>query len=179
MRAFVLKPDEEEVGKFRQSPAVLFWPLVKVGAVLLAAGWYVWRFDLWDLFGTVYSILAILLAVYYAHSLVLWYLDIYRVTTQRFIKSSYRTIFHQQVSETALDRILNISFKSTGPWSVLMNYGDVELQVVGKMEPIVVKNVKNPGMIKEYLLRLHEQTGTKLGANTLNLSQKGILPGNK
>jgi hypothetical protein len=114
-----------------------------------------------------------------AHSLVLWYLDVYRVTTARFIKSTYRTIFHQQVSETSLERILNISFKTTGPWSVVMNYGDVELQVVGKMEPIVVKNVKNPGLIKEYLLRLHEQTSKSNSQDPVEMSKLGELPGNR
>ncbi len=179
MKAFLLKPGEEEIATFRQSPAVLFWRVVVVLAFLTLSAWYVSYFVMWGFLGKYFAVLATILSIYLLHSILLWYLDIYRVTTQRFIKSSYRTVFHQHVSETSLERILNISFKTTGLWSVLMNYGDVELQVVGRMEPIVVKNVRNPGTLKEYLLRLHEQTAQTSNQNSIEMSKSGLLPGNK
>lgn len=180
MKAFVLKEGESEVAKFRQSVAVLAGPFIKAFVVLALPGWYIQNYELWDLAAKFFIILTLVVVFLLAHHILLWYLDVYRITTQRFIKSTYRTIFHQHVTETALERILNISFKTTGPWSVLAGFGDVELQVVGKMEPIVVKHVKNPAMIKEYLLRLHEQLGGIGDAkDPVEMSKHGTLPGNR
>lgn len=88
---------------------------------------------------------------------MLWRREKYIVTTRRLVKTVHESVFRQVVTETTLDRILNISFRTTGPWSMLARFGDIDVQVVGRMEPIVVKSVRTPAQTKEFLWRLHER----------------------
>lgn len=88
---------------------------------------------------------------------VIWLLNTYIITDKRLIKISHEGLFKKLVLETPLDRILNISFKTTGISSSLFNYGDVEVQVVGLMEPMILANISSPAEIKDYLWQVHNK----------------------
>ena len=95
----------------------------------------------------------------------------YIITTERLVKTVHESMFRQVVSETSLDRILNISFRSTGPWSVVAGFGDIDVQVVGRLEPIVVRSVNRPAVVKEFIWRLHEQAVKSTGKEHAKLNE--------
>ncbi len=158
MRSIILQPDEEVVTIFRQSPAVLAFPALVAVVLLLLPFWYVIKYSLVSSLQFWLFIWVLLILSWFLEKVILWHREKYIVTTTRFVKTSHQNIFKQEVSETALDRILNVSFRTTGPWSMLTGYGDIDLQVVGRVDPIIVKSVQRPAVVKEFLWRLHEQS---------------------
>jgi hypothetical protein len=66
-------------------------------------------------------------------------------------------LFKKTFVETPLDRILNVSYKTTGFWSSILGFGNVEVQVVGLIEPIIFQNVSRPGPLKDYIWKAHER----------------------
>lgn len=158
MRSIILQPDEEVVTVFRQSPAILTFPALVATVLLFVPFWYATKYSLVGSLKFWLFIWALLVFGWFLEKLVLWHREKYIVTTTRFVKTSHQNVFKQEVSETALDRILNVSFRTTGPWSMITGFGDIDLQVVGRVDPIIVKSVQRPAVVKEFLWRLHEQS---------------------
>lgn len=158
MRSIILQPGEEIVTVFRQSPAILLFPTLVAAVVLILPFWYASTYALVGRLGIWLFIWTMIVSIWFIEKLVLWRREKYIVTTARFVKTSHQSVFKQEVTETALDRILNVSFRTTGPWSMIAGFGNIDLQVVGRMEPIIVKSVYRPGEVKEFLWRLHEQS---------------------
>ncbi len=91
----------------------------------------------------------------------------YVVTSHRLIKISRHGWFKLLVVETTLDRILNVSYKTTGMLSSLFQYGHVEVQAVGLMEPIILDYIAEPAQIKDYLWDAHQDFIEKHGGSNL------------
>ncbi len=79
------------------------------------------------------------------------------VTNQRVIDIVYHHIFQKEVFETPLERILNINYKQKGFFQSVLNYGDVEVQIVGLVDALVFKRVRNPNKIKDILWQTHKE----------------------
>lgn len=157
MRSLILQPNEEVVVVFRQTPMVLWWPTAILLVATFVPIWYVAHYELYASASTFLLIWLCLVVLWWMRHIYLWSVQRYIVTTKRFVKVAHEGIFRHVVTETALDRMLNISFRTTGMLSVLARFGDIELQVVGLLDPIVVGNIADPTAVKEFLWRLHEQ----------------------
>ncbi len=101
--------------------------------------------------------------IYLIRTVVIRQLNSYVVTNKRLLKMSHDGLFKRTVVETPHERILNVSYKTTGLQSVLFRYGDVEVQVVGLVEPIILKDISHPAAIKDYLWQLHTRVATTQG----------------
>lgn len=157
MRSLILQPNEEVVVVFRQTPLVLWRPTAVLLIAVIGPIWYVAHYELYASAGTYVLIWLCVVVAWWVRHVYLWSVQRYIVTTKRFVKVAHEGIFRHVVTETALDRMLNISFRTTGVLSVLGRFGDIELQVVGLLDPIVVGNIADPTAVKEFLWRLHEQ----------------------
>ena len=97
----------------------------------------------------------ILVALFAVQTFVIWTINVYLVTSKRLLHVEHRNLFKKSVIETPLDRILNVSFRTTGFFSTLFHYGDVAVQVVGLDQPIVLRQVPAPSKVKDYLWQIH------------------------
>ncbi len=163
MRNVILKPNEEIVVVFRQSSAVLVPAAVLALVLIITPLWYAARHAALGSLFAVYPVWALLVVVWFLHKFFLWHREVYVISTGRFVKMSHESLFRRTVSETALDRVLNVSLRTTGPWSMLAGFGDIDVQVVGRVEPLVVRSVARPAEVKEFLWRLHEQVLERSG----------------
>lgn len=166
MKIFDLQPKERVIRVFRQSDIILLKPL-GVGLLVTFAVWYYllhYSLNTYQFFGILVTLGAF---AYFTHEYRLWSLQKYIITNRRLLKQSHESIFKKTVLETPLERILNVSFKTTGFLSVLFHFGDVEVQVVGLIEPIVLRNIKQPERIKEYLWRAHEEAVKERGKDDI------------
>lgn len=158
MHNLILQPGEEVILRFRRSSSVMVPGVVLVLILLLAPLWYGYQNSVLDAILRAYPVWALLVGVWFLHKFFLWMREVYTVSTHRFVKVSHESVFQRVVTETALDRILNVSMRTTGPWSMLAGFGDIHLQVVGRVDPLVVRSVSRPAEVKEFLWRLHEQS---------------------
>ncbi len=158
MRNFSLHDEEHIRRLFRQTKLVL----AKPGLIALVSLYIPWslviRYEVTDNAGRILWLWSALVAGYFLRSVALWWRIKYIITNQRLTKIFHDGLFRKIVIETPLDRILNVSFKTTGFFSSLMRFGDVEVQVVGLMEPVILRNVRHPGQLKDYLWEAHERS---------------------
>lgn len=157
MHGILLQPGERVVRVFRQTRLELVEPFVITALLLGIPWWYVTRFGLLE-FRPWVALWSIVPVVYCLRVCILWSLQRYIITNKRLVKSHYNSLFKKVVVETPLERILNVSFKTTGIISVLGRFGDVEVQVVGLIDPVVLKSIIQPERIKEYLWRAHSES---------------------
>lgn len=167
MQEVQLRDKEQLLETYHQTE----WILSKAVLIVLVAVYLPWffmlKYDLFDQWKGLLFLWTLLVAGYGLRQYFIWYLHKYVITNQRLIHISHEAIFKKIVVETLIERILNVSFKTTGLFSSLFNYGDVEVQVVGLMDPIVLNNIKHPREIKDYLWELHRDT-QKHGNTAIN-----------
>lgn len=142
---------------YRQTPFVLAPHLFFSGLAFLLPAYIALRFDA---LGTLRTLLIIWLVLVLGHiirMIIIWRLNTYVVTNQRLLHYAQTGLFDQTVTETPHERILNVSYKSSGLFSTVIGFGHVIVQVVGLMEPIILKNINNPMAIKDYLWEMHKR----------------------
>jgi hypothetical protein len=135
---------------YRQSPFVLVHPLGISALILLLPGYAIFRYGSGiSSLRTIFLILCIGVILYSLRIILIWRLNRYVVTNQRLLHYSQKGLFDQTVTETPHERVLNVSYTSQGIISMIVGYGNVVIQVVGLMEPIIFKNIANPMAIKD------------------------------
>lgn len=142
---------------YRQSPFVLIHPLGLTVVLAIVVSYFGYRFSV---AGPLRYLLFAFLIVAVLHALkvlIIWRLNTYVVTNQRLLIYSQKGLFDQVVVETPHERILNVSYRTEGIVSSIVGYGDVVVQVVGLMEPMILKNISMPMEIKDYLWEMHKR----------------------
>lgn len=123
-----------------------------------------------------YMIWTLVIAIYAAHTFVIWTVNVYMITSKRLLHIAHTGLFKKLVTETPLDRVLNVSFRTTGILSTLFRYGDVLIQIVGLDHPLVLKDVPNPSQVKDFIWKIHLEYG---GEQKITYTQPEIAPLNK
>ncbi len=163
MKSLILQSGENVVSVFRQSKAVLFFPfLIAIFAIIIPA-WFLWSQGALSTLFEIYILWCVGAALWVCNRIFLWYRETYTITTLRLVKSTHEHVFRQVVSESNLTSILNISFETSGPWSVVAGFGNVEVQVAGRLDPIRLIAIAQPGVVKEFLWRLHQNSVARSG----------------
>ncbi len=157
MPALRFHEHERLLNRYRQSGYILLRPLA-VAIFLIGLPWYfLVKYELWHEFLVLLLIWTAAVMAWAARIFIVWWLNRYLVTDRRLIKMAHLGLFKKIVVETPLERILNVSYKTTGFTSVAGRYGDVEVQVVGLVEPIILTHISQPAAIKDYLWQLHQK----------------------
>ncbi|GAC1412704.1 MAG: hypothetical protein NVSMB66_2510 [Candidatus Doudnabacteria bacterium] len=124
----------------------------------------------------IFLVWTILVAIFTIHIFLIWSINVYMVTTKRLLHIAHTGLFQKLVSETPLDRILNVSFRTTGLFSTIFRYGDVLVQIVGLDHPLVLKDVPNPVQVKDFIWKMHLEYG---GDQKITYTQPEIAPVDK
>ncbi len=158
-----LKDNERIRQIYRQTPVILIHSagVALVGIILV--GYLIIRFSARGILLGVLAAIIVFLLGYALKKFMIWRLNQYVVTNQRLLYYAHTGLFSQSVTETPHERILNVSYKHEGIFSALFGYGDVIVQIVGLMDPIVIKNISEPMEIKDYLWEMHKRIAKDQG----------------
>lgn len=156
--------DSEQIRDiFRQSMVVFGRPLL-ISLIAIIFPWYFGvKYGLAENYSQGLWVWTIVVVIYFFRQVLVWRLNEYIVTNKRLFKIAHEGLFKRTVIETPLERILNVSYKTTGLLSVIFGFGDVEVQVVGLVEPIILRHISRPAKIKDYLWQLHGRVATNQG----------------
>jgi|GEM_PF-740085 len=153
-----LHDDEELLQVYRQHEMTLVPKVLQV-FVLLFVPWYLglkYQYIFSSAAHTkIFLVWTVLVTLFALRFFLIWTFNVYIVTTKRLLHIEHSGIFKKSVIETPLDRILNVSFKTTGFFSTLFHYGDVAVQVVGLDQPLILQRVPNPSKVKDFLWQMH------------------------
>ncbi len=155
-----LYPTENILHRYHQSGVVLLKPILLSALGITLPWFFLIKYELFSEFNRLWFVFSLICLAYLAREFILWSFNKYIITDQRLIKMSHEGLFKKLVVETPLDRILNVSYKTTGILSMLGKFGDVEVQIVGLMEPMILRHINDPSEIKDYLWKLHSAANT-------------------
>lgn len=160
----LLLHDMEHIRDTYHEAGVVIMKPVLIALAVFAVPWYfALRYGITGRFRIILLLIGMGALIYAMRALIIWRLNSYIITNKRLVKLSHDGLFKRTVIETPHERILNVSYKTTGLMSVLFRHGDVEVQVVGLVEPIILKNIERPAAVKDYLWQLHGRVVKKEG----------------
>ncbi len=107
----------------------------------------------------IFLLWTLIVAIFALHTFLVWTINVYLVTSKRLLHIAHTGLFKKMVTETPLDRILNVSFRTSGILSTIFRYGDVLVQIVGLDHPLVLKSVPNPSAVKDFIWKMHLEYG--------------------
>lgn len=157
MFKFNLKPNEKLLKVYRQTELMLIKPVLIIFALIYVPWAFLIKYDLHTQFRRILLFWTILVLLYGLNKYVLWLLNSYVITSQRLVVIIYHNLFQKQVVESPVERILNISFKQKGVSQSLLGYGDVVVQIVGLVDPLIFRHVRNPNKVKDQLWQVHNK----------------------
>jgi ABC-type multidrug transport system fused ATPase/permease subunit len=86
-----------------------------------------------------------------------YYLNIQIITSLRIVEITQEGLFNHTVSELHIDKIEDVTSKTTGLFGTIFNYGDVYVQTAGTVERFEFLSVPNPAAIEKIILDLYEK----------------------
>lgn len=165
MFEFKLKENEKILAMRRKSEVVLFKPVALVFIAIYVPWYFLLKYGLVNDYKKWLVLWTFLVFAYALYVYLLWLLNVYLITDKRVVLVHYKNLFSKAVTESPFDHIGNISFKTTGFFSSLFNFGEVEIQITGLSRAIMLAQIKNPSEIKDLLWQLKAKAG---GLGTLN-----------
>ncbi len=155
--SFNLLPEEHIKKIYRQHSLFWFKYLLLIAVVDFGIFYFIINYDVFSRLSKIFAVIVLGTLIFFAKELYIWSKNIYAVTNKRLVVMHHDGLFKKTVIETPLERILNVSYRLTGSMSVLFGFGDVEVQVVGLVEPVILKHIPQPEAIKDYLWLLHKR----------------------
>ncbi|PWU23763.1 hypothetical protein C5B42_01910 [Candidatus Cerribacteria bacterium 'Amazon FNV 2010 28 9'] len=103
---------------------------------------------------------------YALEQFVMWFFNIYIITTERVIDMDFYSLLFKRVSEAKLDHVEDITASSGGVVQSLFDYGNVRIQTAAEIPEIEFEHVPRPDEVTKLISELIdkediEHTGTK------------------
>ncbi len=109
----------------------------------------------WLLLEIIMLVLVIVSGVYFVYKdLALWWVETYIITNQRVL--IWKGILTPSREEFGVDRVVQIASDQNGVISLLLNYGNVHLYLVGGKEPILAK-IHNPKGVRDLFEKVTDE----------------------
>ncbi len=153
------KDGEELIMIFRKhwfgiiKPICLF-TLLFVVSVLILVYWF--DITIMLIVGFVILLLAIF---YFLYNYLLWWQDVYILTTQRVIDVDQKSLFHRVVSEAELKNIQDTNYEVEGFWRTMLNFGRVKILTASSGQSIVFEDISNPHKVQEMIIQAKDVLG--------------------
>jgi hypothetical protein len=103
--------------------------------------------SIWSFF-----VLGLGVAIYGAYSWFIWWNNLYLITDQRIISISQRGLWSRRIEDYALDKIQSVASDSAGIAGTLLNFGTVQLAIMGIKEPVSLPFIEDQYAIQEQIL---------------------------
>jgi len=98
-----------------------------------------------------------------------YYLSIQIVTSERIIDVDQRGLFNREVNTLSISNIEDVSYKKSGFWGTLLDFGNVVVQTAGnsgegingKTNGFVFDNIPNPAQVSTAVMALFQKEQQK------------------
>ncbi len=156
------RQDEVVKAVLRKSKYFLVWPAIPflasiLGLVVVGAlfGINPSGDSFWIMLEIIMLVLVIISGVYFAYNdLALWWVETYIITSQRVL--IWKGLLSPSRDEFGVDRVVQVASDQNGIISLLLNYGNVHLYLVGGKEPILAK-VHNPKGVRDLFEKVTDE----------------------
>ena len=87
-----------------------------------------------------------------------WFFNIYIVTNQRIVDIDFIHLLYKEFSETRLNKIQDVTYRSGGIFATIFNFGDVYIQTAGELPNFEFLKVPHPERVIETIAELNKKT---------------------
>jgi membrane protein YdbS with pleckstrin-like domain len=150
-----LQPNEKLFKIYRQTEWVLAKTVLIIFAAIYIPAFLLVKNELLADFGKILIFWILIVLLYGIYNYILWLVNSYVVTDKRLVAVHYRSLFKKQVLECPLEHITNVSYSTSGLFSSLLNFGNVEVRATGLDRPLEFLHLRHPEQIKDFLWALH------------------------
>lgn len=151
---FETKPNEEVIDVIRKSFYKVFPKLLKSFSLILPAVFALLYVDIPIV--TLISLFWLIIVLAYILNLwLVWYYDVYILTSDRIIEIRHKSLFIKEVVEIPLGKIQDVSFSIDGFGSAVFGYGTVKI-ISDLHDDIDLESVKNPEDTRRLILEVRE-----------------------
>jgi len=91
-------------------------------------------------------------------SFLRWYFNIYIVTNERVVDIDFLYMLYKHFSEARIDKIQDLSYKSSGILAAVFNFGTVIIQTAGELPNFDFVNIPQPEKVIETIGELSEKS---------------------
>lgn len=154
MFKFNLLENEKVVRLYRQTEAVLFKPALIVMALIYFPWYFLLKYDLAASHDRLLLLWTLIVFAYGLNKYLIWLLNVDIITDKRLVCVNYFNLLNKQVTETPLAQILNVSFSMRGFWQSVFRFGSVEIRAAGLAEPMILKNLAHPAVVKDFIWKI-------------------------
>lgn len=109
------------------------------------------------LIATAASAYFLFLGLQLLHVWMLYYLDVWMVTTKRIVSVTQQSLFSRVVSELPIEKIQDVTVEVHGPTATFLHFGDVHIQTAGETPRFLFDDVPQPNDVCRRILALHER----------------------
>lgn len=85
---------------------------------------------------------------------VMYYLDVWIITTERMVDIEQFGLFSRSISELELFQVQDVTADMHGVFPTFFNYGDVTIKTASSTASIIAKQVHRPNKIRETIVSL-------------------------
>lgn len=158
---FETQEKQEVIILFLRQHIIVLIPWLVIGAVMLLAPTVVFpivfRFILksWNIpvgymiVGTIFWYVATF--GFILTKFIFWFFNIFIVTNERIVDIDFVNLLHKDIAETQLERVQDISYKTSGILATMFNLGDVAIQTAGEMPNFVFERVPKPSEVVDII----------------------------
>ena len=114
-------------------------------------------------------------AIIFMNQFTDYYLDTWIVTSERIINIEQIGLFNRVISELHLNQIQDITAETKGFLNTLLTYGDVFTQTAGARQRFIFKDIDDPDVVKEKILRLVQVNKRRRGDASVPISVSDAL----
>lgn len=86
-----------------------------------------------------------------------WFFNIYIITDQRIVDIDFHNLIYKEVSDANVSRIQDVTYRMTGVFRTIFNYGNVFIQTAGAAPNFEFLAVPNPDEVVKTLQQLREE----------------------
>lgn len=102
-----------------------------------------------------FSVYYLYLGLYFLHSWVDYYLDVWILSTKRIVNIEQRGLFSRVVSELLLDKVQDVTVEVHGVIPTMFHFGDIMIQTAGESPRFHFDDVPWPHKVAEKIMELH------------------------
>lgn len=80
-----------------------------------------------------------------------YYLDVWRVTSNRLVDIEQKGLFHRDEATLRLENIQDVAIVSKGIIQILFGFGSIRAQTAGQTREFIMRDIANPQKVKEII----------------------------
>ncbi len=156
----LLYEDERVIRVIRSHPIAFFWSIFfSILFICLAAFFIIPLFAMGRIGFSVFGLLVVIGLFLGFRALVMIRHNSFIITDRRLIDWSQRGLFDQEISETLLEDIYDVSHRIKGVLRTMANVGSVRVLSREEGLSFVLYGVKNPQEVRDYINGIRYELG--------------------